>query len=175
MNLPLLALLWACDPTGQTITTTDTDASGGCPSGMIEASDAAMIITDLRVDSLRFIADFDPDGVYDGVPSACVNREGTEAQFTFTIGGDPAGTVTVGGDTPGSYDLVSDDDVSVSVSLSSAADGLSDAYGPASWTEGTAEVLADTSAVIVNVANARAIGPQSTMLQVTFSSNASVP
>jgi hypothetical protein len=135
----LLALASACT-LADTDPDDDTDVIGGdgCPGDLVPAASAGMIITQLRLDGLDYVAGFDEDAEYDDDKAACIEEDGTEMVLTFAVGNDPFGTVTFSASTTGPVSL-SESEGLVKIDMHGAPEPFIVSRG-ADWQSGTYNV-----------------------------------
>lgn len=143
LTVTTLALL-AC--TGVTPLDSDTDtavntdiARDGClVAGQGQANSADVGFQQLLVNGITEYAVVEPNAVYDGVPSVCVDAAGKNAVITFISGTAPYGTLTLHVDGVGTTAMSASTD---HVALDLFGADIPVVYNAGSqWTDGTLEV-----------------------------------
>lgn len=169
---PSAALALACgygDPVEETgLDDTADTADTGCPEGLNPSRQAALFLQQLMVDNVTVVWDFDPEGVYDGVPAACVSADGTQGQWIFTSNNLPYGRIALSAPDLGTFSP-GEDEASLVVELMGLPEPVT--YDDTGWTLAQLNALAIGASFEVS-GNGQA-NQNGTSLVIQFSAEAS--
>lgn len=122
--------------------------TGGCAEGLDSAVSANLVVSELIVDGVGLLAQFEPTARYEGVPSACAASGAIDLVMVFEVEGVPYGALSVAADDVGGYDVL-DAGIEVSLDLFGATEPV--VFTTGDWQSGTWFVAVDERGTVVEL------------------------
>jgi hypothetical protein len=159
---------WANEPVEKddpVVDETGDDPSGLCPSGMVAADDASMVLNSFTWGGLATVVSWSDDPDLAGGTPACVSTTGSSGQWRLVGNGEALGTLLVTAPGPGSYP---NPNVGMSFTVSLPNADPPGTVSGGSWTSGAIEIVDSGGVLTITGNNLAGPDPNGIILYLNF-------